>query len=343
MQAEQRDRLLTDNNLTLVRWVLALSVMVGHCWILTGGYEPFRVGPHSLTYMAVNGFFVLSGMLIAKSLMLGSSRSKFFRSRFLRIWPGLIFLMLAYLVFFGPLYSSAGGQPVPAGDMASYVLRVLLLGDPESEPGVMFAGHYEPIFDGPLWTIRFEVAAYLTAAALVWSGAIKGRWTMLAVALGLNAAYMIVPRFIDQGSVVAGLRLISAFSIGMVLWYWPELRRVGVIGTLACLNIFLFLAPTPLGELAGNIALATGIVWLGLNTPAVEGPLALPDWSYGIYIWHYPILQVLIFHAVGISPAMLFVHALPMVLMMACISWTLVERPALSLKDGVAFRRFFGV
>ena len=65
---EKIDPLFQANHLTAVRWVLAGLVAVGHLWLLTTAYEPIRVHHWTGGYMAVNGFFVLSGMLIAKSL-----------------------------------------------------------------------------------------------------------------------------------------------------------------------------------------------------------------------------------------------------------------------------------
>lgn len=68
LQTLSNDPLFGANHLTAIRWVLASFVALGHFGLTTTGYGPFRIYQWTGGYMAVNGFFVLSGLLIMKSL-----------------------------------------------------------------------------------------------------------------------------------------------------------------------------------------------------------------------------------------------------------------------------------
>lgn len=333
MFAQNRDSLFQQNHLTPVRWCLALMVMVGHAWFTATGFEPLRIHQWSGSYLAVNGFFILSGLLIAKSLNGGGSRVRFVQARLLRIMPGLAFLLLAYLLYFGPLFTSPEARTVHALDYVFYVLRVLTLQDPEATPGTIFASNTLQAFNGALWTIRFEIIAYFITAALVWLRLIRGPWTACLAAIGFLLAYWLLPLLSDSSALRAGLRLMSAFSMGIVIWYVPFLRQPGWLYTGMLVMLFLAFGWSFVGELLGNLALAALILKAGLPEKASAEVERLPDYSYGIYLWHYPIMQVILVLIPDLHPWLLFAAALPLTLVFAAISWTFVERPALKLKD----------
>jgi surface polysaccharide O-acyltransferase-like enzyme len=83
-----------NNNFNLFRIVAALAVVVTHSFVLSSGNpgdEPLRqtLGT-TLGSIAVDVFFVTSGLLIAASLLRSQCLVAFARARCLRISPGLI-------------------------------------------------------------------------------------------------------------------------------------------------------------------------------------------------------------------------------------------------------------
>lgn len=326
------DPLLRANHLTPVRWVLALMVMLGHAWFVTTGYEPFRIHDWTASYMAVNGFFILSGLLIAKSLTLGRSKVNYVKSRLLRIMPGLAFVLLSYVLLIGPFYTEALSEPVGTTDYIKYAVKVMLMGDPEGTPGLVFPDGTIHAFNGALWTIRFEILAYAMGAFLVWTKIVRTPATSIGVWAGLSLSYLIAPEFTDHGGLLSALRLCSAFAFGMVLWYCPPIRRPGWMHVGLLLVAFLAFGWTLMGELLGNLLMASLILKFGLPVQASPTVLRLPDWSYGIYLWHYPVMQVLYALNPNLSSEDVLIYGLPITLTLAMISWTVVEKPALALK-----------
>ena len=90
---------MASNHLTIVRWALASFVLLGHAWLLSTNYEPFKIFNWTGSFMAVNGFFILSGLLIAKSLHMRNDLKAYTMSRALRIYPALITVLLCLFLF----------------------------------------------------------------------------------------------------------------------------------------------------------------------------------------------------------------------------------------------------
>lgn len=333
------DPLMRANHLTAVRWVLAGLVALGHVFLLTEAYEPIRIYKWTGGYMAVNGFFVLSGLLIAKSLDLRGDLKLYFVSRALRIYPALIVLMLAFIFIFATLFSNPGGvEAIRTGENWLYALRVLVLGDPEGAPGGIFAGNLEQDFNGPLWTIRFEIVAYILAALGFAVGLLKSRTFTLITFMTVQSAYLGLPLIIDFSSLPSGLlpllRLSSAFLMGMCLWQFPVARRPHWILITVMILAFLVWGDGFGGELMATLALTGLILRFGLSKAKYKPLLKLPDYSYGIYIWHYPAMQAVLYFNPEFGPARLALYSVPLFLGLSAASWHLIEKPALRLKPG---------
>jgi len=76
------------------------------------------------------------------------------------------------------------------------------------------------------------------------------------------------------------------------------------------------------------------VLWLGLNAlwlPAL--PERMGDWSYGTYLYGFPVQQLLVFFGVPVLGLGMFVlSSTVLTLMLAAASWYLVEKPALRWK-----------
>ncbi len=333
----ETDPLFGANHFTVLRWFLASAVVVGHAWLIPTGYEPSRVYKWTFSYLAVNGFFILSGLLIAKSLATRQDIKGYARSRILRIYPALILLLLTLLIVFGPLFGRpAGAAYLAQSEPWAYVVRVLFMGDSETGPGGVFHASPDPIFNGALWTIRYEVMAYMFAGLGFYLGALKNRWITLAALASSQLVYFALQftplAELVSGGVISLFRFTTTFLIGMTLWHFPRLRRPGWIGVSAVLVGFILLGWTSVGELFANLLLAAALMQIGLvETPSLR-IAQMPDYSYGIYIWHYPVLQSVIILNPNISPLMLLVTSAPIILTFSSASWHLIEKPALKLK-----------
>jgi peptidoglycan/LPS O-acetylase OafA/YrhL len=56
------------------------------------------------------------------------------------------------------------------------------------------------------------------------------------------------------------------------------------------------------------------------------------DYSYGLYIFGFPVQQSLVYLLGKLDPLLLFGLAFPLILLLAILSWHFIEKPSLSLK-----------
>ena len=63
-----------------------------------------------------------------------------------------------------------------------------------------------------------------------------------------------------------------------------------------------------------------------------SGVKRLGDMSYGVYIYSFPLQQILIALLPNITPLQLMLLTIVMVLPIAYASWRFIEKPSLSLK-----------
>lgn len=121
-----------------------------------------------------------------------------------------------------------------------------------------------------------------------------------------------------------------AFLAGVgVHLYRGAIPYTHALGAGAMLISFIFLE-FPDGQYIAAFPIAYQTVWLGLMRPP---RLPFGDWSYGVYLFHFPIEQTIahLFPGLGHWWAMALAASLPTALC-AGLSWTLIERPILRRK-----------
>lgn len=327
---------LRANNFDLIRLGAALLVLFSHAFVLTGhaADEPAARLLRHVTDgggAAVGAFFVLSGFLIARSAVVHPWRD-YLRARALRIYPAFAAAVLVQALVLGPAVSVLGpGAYLGAAETWGAVGRALLFSPRPGLPGVFEGNPLPGVVNGSLWTLRVEVVCYAATLAWAWLGA--PRWMVgLAVAVGFAAL---------AGAHVAGagLRVISVldcllfFAAGAAAWCWRErlALRWWVAGAL--LAAFWLLAATPAGPLLWHVALPYAVLRVGLARMVAGGILRrLGDVSYGVYLYAFPVEQVLVAAVPGIGPGHLALVAAPVAIVLGLASSRLVERPALRLK-----------
>ena len=348
------------NSLNLLRLVFATMVLVGHS-VGLGGYGSDHLGDvTTIGELAVFGFFAISGFLIAGSASTSAPRD-YLRRRFLRIFPAfwvalavtasviapLIYLLRpplpgcgidCYLTAedgpFGYLWRNATlwiVQPAIAGTPADVVL-----------PGV---------WNGSLWTLSYEFAAYLILLGLAIVGVLRrprllvgltaAVWlvvTVLTVVPSLNAQVTVLTLPV----VMRGSGLLPLFLTGACLWVLrgriPDSGRLALGSAGLALVVFLLPigASVPAFTLTSSVVAAPLLVypvlWLGCHLPGHRVGRR-NDYSYGIYVYAFPIQQALVALGVAAAWGLLGFTALTMVLTLglAALSWHLIERPAMRL------------
>lgn len=348
------------NNFDLLRLAAATQVLLHH----TLHHLDMQLGwAASLlnTFPGVPIFFFMSGMLIGRTYESRPTLSEFLRNRALRIFPAL----WACLVL--TVLSIAVLGHVQVGALTSTQFFLWLI----AQASFLQAYNFEPfrnfgtgVANGSLWTIAVELQFYLIVPAVykllpAWrflEG--RGRRQLIAAiaAFGvLNIAYIAARH--TYGTIpatriaqVTFLPWLYMFLTGIVAQrYHEQLQRifVGRLLPLAALHVATslllehsFNAPT--GNLIVPLQFATlaATVFSAAYTRPTLSQHTLRGWdiSYGIYIYHMPIINIAIYFdaphrwpvALGISGA---------TLLLATASWAFIEKPAMRRKRNTTLSR----
>ncbi|MFO6446932.1 acyltransferase family protein [Erythrobacter sp. NE805] len=331
-----------DNNLNLVRMLAAGAVLVSHAFPISGGKDPLLVltGATGGEY-AVAVFFGISGLLIARSFDRRETMLHFAAARVLRLFPALA-VVLVLTVCAGALLTRLPlADYLAARGTWTYIPANLLLASPQfALPGVFETNPYGPQINGSLWTLFYEVACYGGVVLLGLIGVLRRRWLALAAAALVGCAHI----GIAWGSAPGGplgeavsmriallARLAFPFMLGTAAYVWRE--RLVLSGWIA-LALWIPTALLPAGTLLAAgivVALVYGALWFGFVPKGrLLGYNRIGDYSYGVYIYAFPVQQALVHFAPGMSPLANIVLALPATLVLAVLSWTLVERRAIA-------------
>lgn len=331
-----------DNFFTPLRLIFALLVMIGHAFAIAYGsadYEPTVLFHYSFSYLAVNLFFIASGFLVTGSMLHRGDAPGFISARLLRIYPALIVHVAFILLILGPIATTIplsdyfGTATVLAAPfkVLSFVDTDLIL------PGV-FLSNGEQHASAPLWTLRYEVLCYLGTLGCFLLGLMRKRWMVLAQFVFPSLLWIAAQTYgwfeTMPASVESLVRFMMAYGLGATLYAYRDRLRFTLLSALIpAVGLILFQA-TAAGEIAMNLLMAVFVMGIAYaRLPKLDRLKSLDDISYGVYIYHWGIMQMLLHWMPGLSTPQLFALALGPTLLLAWLSWTFVETPMLRQKS----------
>jgi peptidoglycan/LPS O-acetylase OafA/YrhL len=285
----------------------------------------------------VNGFFAVSGFLVAMSWDRQKSAWRFALARLLRVFPGVIVAAAVTALVIGGLMTSRPLLAYLADPGVGRFLWQTLTSfrSATTLPGV-FLDNPLPFPFATVWTLRYELLCYAGLLAFGWAGGFRHRWLValaiagMAIALTVLALLGPVPKGVETS-----LRLPLIFSVGVALYLYRDRATVSWLALIALVSLSIGAAivfPAAYKALL-FVATAYGVIVVaiapGLSHPRLEPP---GDISYGVYLYGWPIQQMLFAQFPQADPTAMIAPALLLTALVATASWLLVEKPALALK-----------
>jgi len=342
------------NNFDLIRLVAALQVALIHALADLGVAMPLWLRTIVDWFPGVPIFFFISGFLISKSFENNSVMREYAANRFLRIYPALAvcFLLSLAAVALTGYFAGISVSPV---DMLLWAAAQLSIGQFYNPD---FMRHYGlGVLNGSTWTITVELQFYvlvpLLYSLLRWRSLSRQRFNLilLALILGLmvvNQLYVHAAAFHTRPLwyKLVGVSFapwVYMFLVGILyqrnftfLRRWLAGRFIPVLVAYCALGL---LATEVIGWGFGNslnpllfISLSMVTFAAAFSAPTLSDRLLRRnDVSYGVYIYHGPVINLLLATGLG-AVALRFPLAIALTIALAYGSWRLVEKPALGLK-----------
>ena len=345
-----------SNALNAWRLTLAMGVILWHSWPVAGRQVSFAPAHQLLRDAWVDGFFAVSGFLITWSWFRHPRVRDYFLARGLRILPGLWICLIVTAVVIAPIsVAIKGGSAVKllvSRATVEYVFEnsaiLLFKQDIGGTPsGVPVPG----IWDGPVWTLSWEVLCYIAIAGLGLAGLLRRRWFIpTALVLAVLWSQLLPPwsvfadvieaqrRIEDPATAALLVQAIAARFLVMFLagaFLYKFRNAIPARWSLVALSVVIVLAASflPNYRLVAAIPLAYAIIASGALIHSKRLRLRT-DLSYGVYIYAWPVQQFLVICGLGImNPFVFALVSAAGTLPLAALSWFLVEKPAISLKS----------
>jgi peptidoglycan/LPS O-acetylase OafA/YrhL len=351
------------NNFDFVRVLLATTVVFHHSYLVYDGNiyrDPLWIwSDHQLSSgtWAVNFFFAISGFLISQSWERDPQYVRFLQNRIFRIYPAFIAVSLLGALLFAPL-----GRGWPTAFLAYWseirprgLLFMIATLRESILPPTFMSLPFPNTLNLSLWSISYEFVCYqlLPLAALMGAGAkpvrILGIFaTVLVLNIAHHHAYQIynVTGKIDLQIIpyypaayyerLLNLEhLLLPFTAGMCFYSYRHHVPRSRLGLLFSLLVLVVTLRSGVGFEMAQAVFGTYVLlyFIFQQHVSLHGFAKFGDFSYGIYLYGWPILQLLLLYArVPLTVWSLFTWTMSLVLPIAALSWHLIEKPALRLK-----------
>jgi len=323
------------NRFDLIRLLLAAGVFAYHAVALSAVApdSALEVAFSQLAEVSIQGFFIVSGALVAGSLVRARNLADYAGKRARRLYPAYAVIILIPAAI--SLALTQDGQ----GVLRYLAANLTFLNFLEPNLPGLFAGNRFTEVNGALWTLKIEVMFYiaLPLILLVLNSLRRFWWAGIALLYIAGEAWALLLPSLEDAHLGNALARqlpgqIAFFAMGITVWKLePALRpRWAMLGLAGAVLLAVSLAHPLLAPLRA-LALTGLIAAIAFAPGPPLNAARFGDISYGLYITHFPILQVML--AAGLLPALgaptFFALATLLVLAASYALWHLVEKPAL--------------
>lgn len=335
-----------NNNFNLIRMIAAYAVLVTHSFALavgSGKSEPLQstLGM-TIGSIAVDIFFLTSGFLVTASLLNRQNTIEFVWARILRIYPALFAMHLLTILGLGLFFTTLSWHDFfSSPQFYKYLLKCITLvsGSPYELPGVFAHNPYGATINSSLWTIPYEITMYILLAATWFCLRAIPKYRLQAFKFTATA-----------GAALSGLLVFMSYfnatEISHFIWFsfmfftgstFFILRNRIVLSHQAFFILLFALLLSSLNRHIFFIVYAATLAYLlfyvaYIPSGTVRKYNKLGDYSYGFYIYAFPVQQSAAALLPGISVLAMVIISSAVTLLFAVLSWHLLEQHALKLK-----------
>lgn len=334
---------MKQNNFDFLRFYFAFIVVIGHLIELSKVADFQKFSSYFDTAISVNGFFCISGFLITRSYINSPSLKSYFAKRAARLLPAYIFVVVLCFLFLSIIstfsFSEYFTNPFTYKYLASNLVFLNFI-EP-SLPGVFLTNGVEYPVNGSLWTLKVEVSFYLILPLIIFVvQKLKKKYFVLISLYIFSVLYQHLFSWYAEFYDNSTLRMLSHqlpaflsyFVCGIALHYYFDFfnRNKFIFFMFGFISIII---EHKLGiKLVTPLALSVIIFSFAYSFKALNSFAKYGDISYGIYIYHFPIINLAIYFGlfVKFNPYFITIIIISIVLFVSTLSWYFIEKAFLN-------------
>ncbi len=331
---------MEKNNFDFLRFYFAFVVVFSHCISLSVAPDLQFLNPYFDTHLSITGFFIISGFLIYGSYLKSKSLKDYFIKRAKRILPAYLFIILFSAIFFYLFSTYSINEYFIHVQFTKYLFANLFFLNfiEPCLPGV-FASNSLCAINGALWTLKVEVAFYLAIPLIVYFGNKFSKpylWYILLYVLGLFYQFFLNKLgviFAEKHSFFMVLKhqmpgFLTYFISGIALYHYFDFYKNNK-KYLTIFSVIIFVVEYHFDlEILRPIALSILIMGVAYGFKFLNNFGKHGDFSYGIYIYHFPLIQLLVsFDWFSMyNPYLVIFFIVSVVFAFSYFSWHLLEK-----------------
>jgi peptidoglycan/LPS O-acetylase OafA/YrhL len=325
------------NNFDLLRLALAFSVCLSHLGEVSGTQAFHPLEWYFYSGVAVDCFFVVSGFLIFRSYSRSSSLLSYCNKRVRRIFPAYmtVVLLAAFLLPF----LVATTDIIFSSQWTRYLFSNLaFLNFLQPDLPSVFTGNPLQVINAPLWTIKIEIMFYCSVPLIFLLLKTNKKWLVLTLIYAASVGYSMFFLHLHRTSGLPIYQTLAkqlpgqlAFFLGGggIYLYFTFFQK-HYLKLLIPALIFLVSQGHTMVPALYPLALAITVIFFAIFFPYLGNWGKYGDISYGVYIYHFPIIQI--FTAYDLfrgHPWQTFSFLIITILCISVCSYHLIERPFL--------------
>lgn len=302
------------NNMGMVRYVIALLIVLSHFFILTGFTSPV---PLQMGYTRVGAFFALSGFLVFGSYLRKNSFKRQLIDRMWRLLPAYWSTIIIFAIFLCSLSTLSPGQYFFSPDFWKYLAANMLFLNflHPTLPGVFENLDFEAV-NGAMWTMKVEWALFVTVPFVVWMLKKTG-WKPWIVFIGLYVTASVYRTWFSWMYASTGKEIyeilgrqflgqLSYFYVGVLIYFYFDFfmrhKLAFLIGAIVALSVESFIDYAEIW--IQPVAVPIIVVWFSMVGKWATWIGKHDNVSYNIYLVHFPIIQIFVSTGIAYSLGM---------------------------------------
>lgn len=322
------------NCFDFLRFFFAADIMLAHLSELSQNKNLIFLSNYTNSFIGVSGFFVISGFLVSKSFTNTDSLKSYFIKRAKRILPAYFFVLILAVLFLSVFSTYSFIDYFINIDIIKYLIwNALFLNFVHPNLPGLFQDNLTTVVNGSLWTLKVEEGFYIILPIIFYL--IKKTKKAFIVLLSIYFLSIVYTFFMNEIILKPVLArqlpgYMAYFATGIFLYlnfkYILEYKTPLLI--IAIVSIYL----TRMLELQIDFiypaAFGIFVIIVAYSLPMLNNFGKYGDFTYGIYIFHFPIIQVFRQYDMfeKYNPILMTICIIVITLSFAIFSWFFVEK-----------------